>query len=153
MLEKSKGRIINRHPQRDEKFQNYKKKITYLGRLKFERTKAKQKQTREEYEKEQKRKGNVKFAARMRGRLIISEGRKMIDDENIQEDEDIAKLRRTIKRGVRTAAYDTRRRVRSLKKMYNPYARLQYLNEREDYLLYKRKRLYTKVKDKTIVKP
>ena len=68
----------------------------------------------------------------------------MIDDENIQEDEDIAKLRRTIKRGVRTAAYDTRRRVRSLKKMYNPYARLQYLNEREDYLLYKRKRLYTK---------
>lgn len=144
VLEKSKGRIINRHPQRDEKFQNYKKKITYLGRLKFERTKAKQKQTREEYEKEQKRKGNSKFAARMRGRLIISEGRKMIDDENIQEDEDIANLRRTIKRGVRTATYDTRRRVRSLKKMYNSYARLQHLNEREDYLLYKRKRLYTK---------
>ena len=130
--------------KRDERFQSYRTTAVYVGRLKFEKTKSKQKFTKKDYEEKLEKKEKRATSQRIQSRLIASNIKSLASDENIRDDELASDVKRTLKRGYNYATYATRRNIKNLRSMHNPYARLQQLNQREEYLLNQRKRLLSK---------
>ncbi len=125
-------------------FVRVKSKTKRYGRLKYEKETAYQKQTKKAYDKEIKKKDQKAFEKRIKGRLMFSRVKSVFDDENIQQDETAADMSKMLKRGGRTAAFILRKKSRDLRDIRNPYDRLKYITEREQYHIAKQQRLINK---------
>lgn len=125
-------------------FVRVKSKSKRYGRLKYEKETAYQKQTKKAYDKQVKKQDQKAFEKRIKGRLMFSRVKSVFDDDSIQTDETAADMSRMLKRGGRTAAFILRKKSRDLRDMRNPYDRLKYITERDQYHIAQKQRLVNK---------
>lgn len=75
---------------------------------------------------------------------IYQKGKKLIDDENIQEDENLAEFKGRVKGYFRGARRGIERNIRNIKLKNNNYTRLRFMEDKQQLLQMKKDRLLNK---------
>ncbi len=109
------------------------------GRLLFQTTTRPK--TKKEYEKEEKKNNRRKYRNDILRSSAYRNGKRLISDENIAEDEDMQTLSRKTRQFLRSSRIMLRVNARNLTKNYNTYARLQFAADHERLLQMQREKL------------
>lgn len=122
--------------------------LGHIGRLKHSGRVVREKTTRADYEELLRKKGLKDFKRRNRVRLLARSTKAVLEDENIQEDELPASLKRGTVRAGRALMVANRHNIRTLKKQNNVYARYEAAMKEGRVLQDKRERLLSDAKKK-----
>ncbi|MDE6388334.1 MAG: peptidoglycan DD-metalloendopeptidase family protein [Lachnospiraceae bacterium] len=122
--------------------------LTHIGRLKYNGQIRREKMTRKDYERLQKKKEKKGFKRRVKGRLLFRETKALVEDEDLAEDDTVGRMKRITRNTGRMAAASTRRNIRTVRLQNNTYYRLELAHQHEQVLKDKRTKLLTDAKRK-----
>lgn len=118
--------------------------LLHIGRLKYEGQVVREKMNRKDYNERRAKKEKKAFKRRAAGRLLFRKGHALLDDENIEEDENIASVKRATLKIGRATTLNVRQSTKTLRLQNNVYARYEQAKHRNQVLQNKREKMYAK---------
>lgn len=118
--------------------------LLHIGRLKYEGQVVREKMNRKDYNDRRAKKEKKAFKRRAAGRLLFRKGHALLNDESIEEDENIASLKRAALRTGRATTLNVRQSIKTLRLQNNVYARYEQAKHKNQVLQNKREKIYAK---------
>ena len=118
------------------------------GRLQYDVSVSRRKRTLRDYKEQISAADKRNFKRRVTGRLLFHNAKTLVEDETAAEDEMIGRMKRTLKRTGRAAAFSARRNIRTLRLNDNVYANLELATMKDQVLQDKRDRLLSDAKQR-----